>query len=133
MSSVVRGQKEFEAAIKRNPTLLKSEAGKYLQRGTAVVLRQTKEPPWKVGAGGGGAPVLTGNMRQAHRTQVEVDQFLARIYVDTQAAKYAIWVHDGTSRLEARPWLEFALQEKRKEIEKLQNDLLEAILKDLAK
>jgi len=52
---------------------------------------------------------------------------------NTDAAPYAEYVHEGTSRMEARPWLDYAMDQKETEIEGLYNDLLRNVVADLAK
>ncbi len=127
-----RGQKELEAAIKRNPALVRSETSKYLTRASAEVNRQIKTAPWRVGGSKGGAPEATGNLRQAHRTEIDLSEFQAKIYTDSSLAKYAIWVHEGTKKMAARPWMDKALSDKARDINALQDDLLKNIVSDLA-
>jgi len=127
------GLEEFAAAIRRHPRKARLATGTYLKRATAVVLRETKKPAWRVGGNGGGTPEDTGNLRQAHRTKIDLNDLVGIIFVDTQAAKYGKWVHDGTSKMAGRPWLDYALEQKKKEVEKLQDALVTTIIRDLIK
>ena len=97
-----------------------------------AVLKQTAlRNPWRVGGSGGGVPVDTGNLFIAHET--EINKFSAKLFVNNDRAKYASYVHDGTSRMKARPWLEYSKEKNKKAIERLQDDLLKNIVKDLAR
>ena len=128
-----KGKDELIAAIRRNPTKVKQETVNYLKRGTAELLREMKKPAWRVGASGGGAPEDTGNLRQAHRTEINTSSLYGRVYADSGAARYAVYVHEGTKRMKARPWLEYAKKQKEKAIMAMQDDLLKKIVQDLAK
>ncbi len=129
----IKGAKELIAAIKRNPRVVRQLTGIYLKRGTAELLREMKKPAWRVGGTGGGAPEDTGNLRQAHRTQISLSQLFGRVFVDRNAARYAVWVHEGTKVMKARPWMEYAKEQKEKVIMKMQEELLKKIVQDLAK
>lgn len=127
-----KGMDELKQAIERNPELVRREAGKYLQRASSVILRETKNPPWRLGSSGGGSPKDTGALLQSHVTQISLNDLMARIYTNDQIAPYASYVHEGTSKLEARPWLDYAVEQQEKEIMELQDDLLDEIVKDMA-
>ena len=46
---------------------------------------------------------------------------------------FAGFVHEGTSRVKKRPWLDWVKMDKDKEIQKLEQDMLEKLTEDLAK
>ena len=58
----IKGLKEFEEAIRRNPKVALSEGRNFLVRGIAVYNKLILRNPWRVGGSGGGAPVDTGNL-----------------------------------------------------------------------
>ncbi len=121
------GLEELQRAVKRNPQLVVSEVGKFLVRGIAVYNRKIIREPWRVGSNGGGAPTGTGNLRDTH--QKSIQKWEASI---TATAPYAQFVHDGTYKMKARPWLDYAKQTSENEIQKLEEELLTNIVKDLA-
>ena len=127
----LKGAKEFERALKRNPSIVEKEAKNYFTRAMAVLKQTALRNPWRVGGSGGGVPVDTGNLFIAHET--EINKFSAKLFVNNDRAKYASYVHDGTSRMKARPWLEYSKEKNKKAIERLQDDLLKNIVKDLAR
>ena len=125
----------LKAAIARNPQRVRSEVGKFLVRGMAVYNRGVIRNPWRVGSGGGGAPVATGNLRDTHRREISVWE--ARIGPDPMRAPYAKYVHgiDGYPRrgtYELRPWLDWVFAHSEPEIMKLEGALLDTITADLA-
>lgn len=122
------GLKEFQKALDRNPELVKKELADFFSRATARLKSGLWNNPWRIGGSGGGIPVLTGNLRDTHAT--EIKDFQARIYPTSDYAKF---VHGGTSKMEARPWLDFIQKEKAPEIKELAKKMLENITKDLAK
>jgi hypothetical protein len=118
----VFGVKEFQAALSRNPAVVEKEVSSFLVRSIALYNQGIIRDPWRIGMSGGGSPVKTGNLRDTHKRQIE--KWEARIY---PTAKYAEIVH------ESRPWLDFVKNDKDKEVEKLQSDMLNNIIKDLSK
>lgn len=135
------GLDELKAAIKRSPTTVLNETRKFISQGLAIYKRGINNQPWRVGGTGGGAPVSndpryprknqrsrSGNLRDTHRTNIS--NLEGRIF---PTAPYAIWVHNGTRRMKARPWLDYVKSTQDREIQKLYRGMLETITKDLAK
>jgi len=121
------GLEEFKKALQRNPQRVASEVKAFLTRAIAAYNRGIIRSPWRVGGSGGGVPVLTGNLRDTHRNEISAWQ--ARIY---PTAPYAQFVHEGTSRMRARPWLDYVQQQKDSEVQNLEKQMLENIVSDLA-
>lgn len=115
-------------AVRRNPQMVLSETKKFLTRGIAAYNRIIIRNPWRIGSNVGGAPVDTGNLRDTHRR--EIATWEARI---KPTARYSESVHEGTSKLVSRPWLDFAKQEADGEIRQLETDLLNNVVADLAR
>lgn len=128
MQIEIKGLDEFKQAIERNPTVVQKEINKFLVRGLAVYNRLIIRNPWRVGDDGGGAPVRTGNLRDTHQRTVE--RFQANIRA---TAPYADKVHEGTGKMKARPWLDFAEKEGQKDVEDLADEMVGAIVENLAK
>lgn len=124
----VFGLTEFQAALKRNPALILLEINKFLIRAIAAYNSGILNNPWRLKTGGGGAPVYTGNLRDTH--QKTISKFQASI---RPTAPYAAFVHDGTRFMKARPWLDFVKDSKDKEVKVLEENMLDTIVKDLAK
>ena len=99
-----KGLEELKRAISRNPQKVIEETQTFLQRGMAVYRSGIQNKPWRVGSSGGGAPVDTRNLVQSHA--VRIDKFEASIGPSRNYyVPYAAYVHEGTSRMQARPWL----------------------------
>lgn len=123
-------------AIKNNPITIRNNALRYMNRSISALKRTIMQNRWQIGSYGGGVPVASGNLKKAHRDEIGV--FRSRIWVDknrTQAGRwnYADLVHDGTSKMEARPWLEFAKNSNKRLIESYGRDFVKAIINNLAK
>ena len=118
----------FIRAIKRNPQVVRSEVSKFLTRGMAEYRSSIQTKPWRLGLTFGGAPVATGSMRDTH--QVTMGQWEASIKPTTN---YASYVHEGTSRMKARPWLEYAKESRDGRIKRMELELLNKIVYDLSR
>ena len=125
------GMKEFELALARNPLLIKTELKLFIQRALAKYTEGILRNPWAVGATGGGSPVLTGNLRDTHVT--EIGNFEGRIYPNTNKAPYALFVHEGTGKMKARPWLDYVKKSKNSEILELEKQMMDKLIKDLSR
>lgn len=125
----VIGMDELLSAISRNPRQVLNEAKLFLQRGMAVYKSGINNAPWKVGGIGGGVPVASTNLRARHVTKYNG----LTATIGPEGVGYAGFVHDGTGKMEKRPWLDFVKSDKDSEIVKLYNSMLEKIVGDLAK
>lgn len=119
--------RSLKAAIARNPVTVKQEAKRFLIRGLAVFKAGIFRDPWRIGGPGGGAPVASGQLMRTHETKL--GDFEASIY-PTQP--YAPFVHQGTSRMMPRPWLDYVSETSMPKIDELEVDLLNKIVTDLA-
>ncbi len=115
-------------AVARNPAKVREETQNFLVRGVRVYNESIIRAPWRVGEAGGGAPVAKGNMRDTHVRNIGLWE--AIIY---PTAFYAVYVHEGTKRMKARPWLDYAQRTQKSAIEALQETTLSNITADLAK
>ena len=131
MSVEIIGMKELQAAVRRNPKKVLSEARGFINKGLAAYHRGIIRNPWRVGSSGGGAPVDTGNLRDTHLTVVR--GLIGIIGPNTKVAKYARSVHQGKGRMKARPWLDYVKKNKEREIERLYGKMGTNIVRDLAK
>jgi len=132
----INGLREFEKALRRNPLKTKDEIGKLLVRSISELNRVIIRKPWKIGQGGGGSPVATGNLRDTHQRRIRPLE--ARIF---PTAKYAPFVHGegkggkmfNKRGLQLRPWLDHAIEKTKGPINKLSIKMLNNIVKDLTK
>jgi len=138
------GLTELQAAIKRNPQRVLDEARLFLTRGLAVYKTGIIRDPWRIGGRGGGVPVSndpryprkyqrqrSGNLRDSHITQINGLQ--GTIGPNMTTAPYARYVHDGTRRMQGRPWLEYVKATQDNAIQDLYRKMLANIVGDLAK
>lgn len=138
------GLKELQAAVKRNPRVVLNEARNFISRGLAAYKSGIINNPWRIGGQGGGAPVSndpayfrrdqrqrSGNLRDSHVTRITGLQ--GSIGPNISAAPYARFVHEGTRKMEKRPWLDYVKQNKDREIKKLYRTMLGKVADDLAK
>ena len=127
----IKGFDELRKNIAKNPEVVRAEMANYYYRVITVLERTLSTSPWAVGSGGGGVPVRTGHLlsQSVHR------EFLtdtARIYTDLVSAPYGRYVHDGTSKMRARPYYDYAIDKNDKKIEDYQNTLLTNVVNKLA-
>lgn len=124
----IKGLDGLEKAVKKFPAESKTELSRFFQRGLSAYRSGIKNSPWKVGGSGGGSPVRTGGMRDSHTEKIEP----YRAYVRA-TAKYAMFVHEGTYKMKARPWLDWVRKDKQKDIDKFSVNMLDNLVKLLAK
>lgn len=124
------GAKEFKKALERYPDMAKQEVGKFLVRANKEYRQTIKNNPWRIGMVGGGVPVDTGNLRDLHHT--EIKEWTGRIYVDN-AVGYRWFIHEGNKRMKARPWLDYTISSNEKKVDKLGDDMLSNLVKNLGK
>lgn len=122
----------LRTAIKKFPNEVKSKVKYFLVRGMAVYRKGVISSPWRMGSGGGGSPVKTGNLRDMHRT--EFSDFEARLIPETPYAPYVHGLNGQTINkrgVQLRPWLDYTMIAKDKEIKQLEKNLLDYITKTL--
>src|SRR5689334_106295 len=112
----IEGLERLQDAMRQAPETVRAAAKHFIILSASHVRRVIQNDPWRVWRNvtgpPGGVPVATGNLRQAHRT--ELADFEAKIFPDQGVAPYAGYVHEGTKkrdgspRMAARPWLEHA-------------------------
>jgi len=128
----IKGLDELEKAIRQNPQRVIEHTQTFLQRGMAVYRQGIQNRPWRIGESGGGAPVDTRNLVQSHA--VKYDRLEASIGPSRNYnVKYAQFVHEGTRRMQPRPWLDHTKQASDNKIRPLYQDLLKEITAELAK
>jgi hypothetical protein len=129
----IEGLEELRRAVRRNPQKVLTETGKFLQRGIRAYNKVILRNPWRMGQSGGGAPEDSGNLRDTHRRVINTWE--AMIY---PTAPYAPYVHgiEGYARrrsYQLRPWLDHAKDTADSEIRRLEGEMLDSIVGDLAR
>lgn len=125
-----KGFKEFDRALARNPKVVKSEVSDFLVKGMREYNKGIIRNPWRVGKTSGGTPVAKfdgGMLRDTHKREFE--DMEARIY---PTRPYASYVHEGTRKMEKRPWLDHVKEKSSLAIIKLHGKMMDNIIKDLA-
>lgn len=67
------------------------------------------------------SPVKTGNLRDSNDFKVDNNN---RQVVVGNSVEYGLWVHEGTSRNRAQPWLENSVMENVSRIKSLISEML---------
>ncbi len=120
------GKDELIRAIRRNPQFVKDRSLQMMTRLKAAYQQTINRNPWRVGGTGGGVPVDTGSLRDAHGYKVQPWHFKIKVR-QSKADAYGKAVHRG------RPWLDYAHEKEKSTREKHYDDFLEDIVEDLAK
>lgn len=77
------------------------------------------------------APVRTGNLRASHFIPESLD--FKNLYGKLQPSPfYAIYVHDGTKFMKARPFMQSAVDDKQGDVDAYFNQALEESLQEIA-
>lgn len=140
MSSVkykIIGKKELEMAIRKNPQRVHAYGREFLNRGLMTYRRIIEGSPWQVGQSGGGVPRDSRDLMRSHDYKIKgltgIVDFAPNPNRGRSNAPYGIYVHEGTRKMEARPWLNYAQDRGEIEIKKHYKTFLEKVVKDLAK
>ena len=131
VSVTLQGGKELAAAIKRSPRTIGNETKKYLSRALSKYRKGIISNPWRLGGRGGGAPRASGNLADTHITRVS--RYQGTISPGRTASKYAYYVHEGTRKMEARPYMDYVKEANEHRIRSLYLELLRNISFDLTK
>lgn len=95
-------------------SIITDELKKLFVRVLAVYDKTIKTSPWRVGMTGGGVPVKTGKLRDSHTKNIT-----ATFATIGPRTSYANTVHEGTSKREGRPWLEYAVSQNMRKVNEL--------------
>ena len=117
----------FKIAIRQNPQRVRKYAQIFFTKSMREFNKEIIRNPWEVGQSGGGAPVDTGRLRDTHKR--EIKPWEAKIY---PTARYAPFVHEGTTSMEERPWLDYAFDQAQDRVQKHADDMLKKTIKGLA-
>ena len=129
--------KALKRMIKESPDEVRKFSQVFIRDGiNAYWQKVNNTSPWQVGGRGGGVPTDTGNLRMAHKK--EIKSFEGKVYVDMNKTKagrwnYASLVHGGTSKMEGRPWLQYAKDESKTRIDGYKRRFLTDLVKALPK
>lgn len=133
--------KDFKKAIRENPAFVQKESYKFMARSKAEYLSVILKSPWKLGQSGGGVPVATpetsgyygGHLKKTHITKVKPYKMTITPMPNRKDPNYADYVHEGTRKMLARPWLNYAMNRKKGVVERLATDMLKKVTNQLAK
>lgn len=103
----IAGLDKVEAML--DPGAFETALGRGIERAAEAVRDDSKRMPpvsaARTGFDAHGIPVDTGRMRQSIQKR-KLALLAAEVYADTNYSKF---VHDGTSRMQARPFFEWEL------------------------
>jgi hypothetical protein len=122
----------LQNAIKRNPQVVVREAKTLFIRVGSYVDRFLATSPWRIGGASGGVPYATGELFRNARNRTFTPYSMV-ISTNESAVPYAVYVSEGTSKMQARPYYESAMAGTKVEQENAINQFMDAIIKDLAK
>ena len=124
--------RNLRKAFNNSPDLMRSKGGQLMTRLKANLQQRIIRKPWQVGWSGGGAPVASGSLRDAHRYKVSSTEL--EISLDpSKEDSYGRYVHEGTSKMEARPWLDYAVEKEESNTNQLVNNFLDDVVQGLAR
>jgi|SRR6056297_1185174 len=128
----------FERAIQRHPVETKMLTHDMFVDIMAEYNRGIIRHPWRIGGQGGGAPVnvnpnasTKGNLRDSHERKIY--PWKATIKPNSRQAPYAEYVHEGTYKMEKRPWLDYVFNTKMRKVERIIKRTFDKIVNNLAK
>lgn len=109
---------EIKRAFVKAPALTVKHVNNAIQASIFNIERDSKQ----------NTPVLTGNLRASHTTLFST--LRGELY---PAASYAIFVHDGTSRMRARPFLADAVKTNEKHVQDLFTKAVQNVFDDIGR
>lgn len=136
MTVQVKGLREAQRNLQRFPEVSKKHYGKAVLHGAQVLQNETQKMPpvnkERTGYAAKGIPVAPkygGTLRQSLTTH-QIQQLAAGVY---PAANYGIFVHEGTRKMPARQFFQWALEffGAQKKIDDVIQDATDQIVKEL--
>lgn len=124
--------KGLEDAIARNPVTVKEQVSTLLARARSMYMGSIKREPWRLGGNSGGSPIDTGNLVRSHTEQMTPWTWEVRANGNNKAP-YAVYVHEGTRNMSARPWLDYAIKTNDRRLQQMQISMLDYLVNDLAR
>ncbi|MHA1853383.1 MAG: hypothetical protein ACTSUF_07710 [Candidatus Heimdallarchaeaceae archaeon] len=122
---------QLTRAFNLAPRTVEIEGMKFLVRGMSEYKRVAIQgSSWKIGQSGGAIPRDKGNLRERHRTRYRGLE--GRFGVSDSDVKYAKYVHGGTRKMEARPWLNYAMKRGDNAVRKHYSVFMDEVLKIIA-
>jgi len=131
MKITVKGLNQLRRAFRKNPDYVKRRGLQMMTRLKRAYQTEIIRSPWEVGGSGGGTPVGTGSLRDSHEYRVSPTRMTAGI-PEYKAKEYGIYVHEGTSLMDARPWLDYAHEKLESDREKAFKRFLGDVVNNLA-
>jgi len=128
----ISGMDELKKVIRQNPEVVKKEAKAYFVRSLASLKSSLGQQPWRVSGSNGGVPIDTKYLRKFASLE-KIQDFKAIIFTDTDIVPYGLYVHEGTRKMKARPYYEAAKEKSQNTIKKYQENLIDNVVKALAK
>lgn len=136
MSKVVlkinkRDLQALQKMVNDSPGIIRSRSDKLMARVDRIFKTTINRNPWRIGGTGGGVPVDTRHLFRSHvwrRTPWQMS-----VTVPKGQPKYASAVHEGTRRMEARPWMDYAIDKNKAEVKQEAIKFLDDVVKNLAK
>lgn len=128
----LKGFNELKKVLRDSPHIVVGSARSYFQRVMAEMERVLVSSPWQVGGRGGGVPVATGYLR-SQAVNREFKDYYAKLYTDLSNAYYGVFVHEGTRKMKARPYYDYAYDKSAPKTKEYQDKFLKEIVESLAK
>jgi len=117
---IIKGLKGLQKNLANSKKIINSRYRVAIRRGTMILVRDLKQ--------GGYVPRDTGDLIRSIRAEITPLKSIIAPHKN-----YAIYVHDGTWKMPARPFLDIAMQRKKREVEKEFEHATGLIAQDLAK
>lgn len=114
----IKNLPQIRAAFSQSPIKMASELNTAIKKSIFTIKRQSKI----------NTPVLTGRLRASHESR------FSNLKGELEpTANYAIWVHDGTRRMRARPFLLNAVQTVDEQVNDFFTKAVQNTLDDIAR
>lgn len=114
----IKGLDKLMKKFKQSPLIVGKRLSEAITRSTLLLVRELKT--------GGIVPVRTGQLKQSIRP--EIKPLKSTIAPHTN---YAIFVHEGTRYMRARPFLKHAVERKQRQVQQEFDYAAEQVIKDL--
>ena len=116
-------------AIQKFPQEVKDATDIFLVRASSFYKSSIVQSPWRLSSAGGGSPLDSGNLKKSHEYKIE--PFKLVISVNERKSPYASFVHDGTYKMQERPWLDYAVKTQENKINSEAKELLQRVTDEL--
>lgn len=118
ISITIKNLPQIKAAFNKAPSAMKRELNTAIKKSIFVITADSMR----------NTPVLTGRLRASHTTMF--DDLKGSVFTNTN---YAVFVHEGTKFMKARPFMREAVEKDNRQVQEFFTKAVDNVLSQIGK